>query len=164
MPSVVPCAALDPADLRQFVASLGLTLHWVDDNASIPGSYWGDPEAGLIGNGLHVRGDTPVHSMLHELGHWRCMDPARRATVDTDACGSDTEENAVCYLQALLADTLPGYSRARLFQDMDAWGYHFMLGSAEAWFTHDSDDAQRYLQEHGLISATGALTGYPRLR
>ena len=34
---------------------------------SFPGSYWGDSEAGLRGNALYVRADTPLHSLLHEL-------------------------------------------------------------------------------------------------
>lgn len=162
MPSVMTCAELDAAVLDRFVAAQGMQLCWAAPEAEIPGSYWGAPEAGLSGQRLWIRGDTPVHSLLHELGHWRCMDPQLRATVDTDACGTDTEENAVCYLQALLADQLVGYSRARLFADMDAWGYHFILGSAHAWFEQDSDDARRFLHHHGLIDADGQLTG--RLR
>lgn len=136
----------------------------VPPGTSIPGSYWGDPEAGLIGDRLYVRDDTPVHSLLHELGHWLCMDDARRAALHTDACGTDTEENAVCYLQVLLADQLPGYGRERLFADMDAWGYHFLLGSAAAWFANDSDDARDWLLRRGLIDAQDrrrASTGRP---
>ena len=47
-----------------------------------------------------------------------------------DAGGDDAEENAVCYLQILWADALPGFGRERMFLDMDAWGYTFRLGSA----------------------------------
>jgi hypothetical protein len=163
MPPVLPCAALNAEALAAFVAHQGMQLTWVEEGQAIPGSYWGEPEAGIIGARLYVRRDTPVHSLLHELGHWRCMDPERRAIVDTDACGTDTEENAVCYLQALLADRIPGYSRERLLADMDAWGYHFILGSARAWFEQDSDDARGFLQRHGLLDADGALTGRLRL-
>jgi|TARA_R110000822_G_scaffold1531_3_gene6967 hypothetical protein len=158
-PEVLRCAALKASALEVWVAARGMQLHWVAADTTIPGSYWGDEEAGLIGDRLHVRPDTPVHSLLHELAHWLCMDAERRATVDTDACGSDTEEHAVCYLQALLAPTVPGYSRARLFADMDAWGYHFIQGSAAAWFDTDSDDALAYLRTHGLVDAAGAYTG-----
>ena len=35
----------------------------------IPGSFWGDEEAGIIGNTVYARDDTPVHSLLHEAGH-----------------------------------------------------------------------------------------------
>ena len=45
-------------------------------------------EAGLIGDALYLRPDTPVHSALHEACHYVCMDPARRAGLDTDAGGA----------------------------------------------------------------------------
>jgi hypothetical protein len=144
--------------LRDLLRQHGLHVELHPPGAAIPGSYWGEPEAGLVGNVLHLREDTPVHSALHESCHYLCMDEARRAGLHTDAGGSDTEENAVCYLQALLAPRLSGYSRAQLFADMDAWGYHFILGSAAAWFEHDSDDAQAWLRRAGLIDETGAMS------
>lgn len=163
-PVVVRCTALRPADLDGFVAALGMQLRWVDDGAAIPGSYWGEDEAGLIGDGLYVRRDTPVHSLLHELCHWLCMDGVRRAALHTDAhpIGDDIEENATCYLQCLLADRLPGYSRARCFADMEAWGYSFVLGSAAAWFERDSEDAQAFLRRYGLIDEAGLASGRRR--
>src|SRR5690606_34694274 len=94
-------------------------------------------------------------SALHELCHWRCMDDTRRAALHTDAGGADIEESGVCYLQGLIADTLPGYSRAQLFADMDAWGYHFRLGSAQAWFEQDAEDAHAWLLRSRLIDAAG---------
>ncbi|MES0872749.1 hypothetical protein ABSH63_01805 [Sinimarinibacterium sp. HSW-8] len=128
-----------------------MQLRWVADGDPIPGSYWGESEAGLVGDALFVRADTPVHSALHELCHWLCMDQARRAALHTDAGGEDIEEAGVCYLQSLFADHLPGYSRAQLFADIDAWGYHFRLGGAQAWFERDAEDARAWLQRHGLI-------------
>lgn len=147
--TVTRCDQLPAGALHRLLACHGLRLCAVGAGQPIPGSYWGDPEAGLIGNALYVRPDTPVHSALHEACHWLCMDEARRSSLHTDAGGTDTEENAVCYLQCLLADRLPGYSRGQCFLDMDAWGYHFILGSAEAWFFHDSDDAQAWLARFG---------------
>lgn len=138
--------------LRALLLPRGLDLVEVNAGDAIPGSYWGESEAGLIGSRLYLRADTPVHSALHEACHYLCMDPARRAALYTDAGGTDTEENAVCYLQCLLADQLAGYSRARCFVDMDAWGYSFILGSAQAWFERDSDDAQAWLRGAGLMS------------
>lgn len=161
-PSVVRCHTLDPAALTDWVARRGMRVQWVAPDSTIPGSYWGDEEAGLIGDRLYVRPDTPVHSLLHELSHWLCMDARRRATVHTDACGTDTEEHAVCYLQALLADDVPGYSQAGLLADMDAWGYHFISGSAATWLLGDSDDARAYLRAHGLLDAHGQYTGARR--
>ena len=108
----------------------------------LPGSYWGESEAGLRGNVLYVRADTPLHSLLHELSHFVCMTPARRAGLDRDAGGDDAEECAVCYLQILLADEIPALGRARMFADMDAWGYSFRFGSARAWFESDAADAR----------------------
>ena len=46
----------------------------------------------------------------------------------------------MCYLQVLLAGELPGVGRARLIDDMDAWGYSFRLGSTRAWFEADADE------------------------
>lgn len=149
--AVWPVSALPTGALAALLGPLGLRIEAVRPGAEIPGSYWGESEAGLIGNVLHLRPDTPVHSALHEACHWLLADDARRAGLHTDAGGSDTEENAVCYLQCLLAGHLAGYSRARCLADMDAWGYHFILGSAAAWFERDSDDAQALLRQRGWL-------------
>ena len=145
--------------LREALAVLltryGLRLQCVPDGAPIPGSFWGDEEAGLRGDDLLLRGDTPLHSILHEACHYVCMDPPRRAGLHTDAGGDYDEENAVCYLQILLADQLPGFGREAMLRDMDAWGYTFRLGSARAWFDGDAADAREWLECHGLISAEG---------
>ncbi|MBX6419986.1 MAG: hypothetical protein IRZ06_03125 [Nevskia sp.] len=140
-----------PEPIRDFLAGYGLRLKLVAEGEDIPASYWGAPEAGLIGNTLYARADTPLHSILHTACHWLCMDPARRLSVHTDAGGDDAEEVAVCYLQCLLADAIPGYGRSRLFADMDAWGYHFRLGSARRWFEEDAEDARAWLARAGLL-------------
>ncbi len=67
-----------------------------------------------------MRADTPVHSILHEACHYLCMDRERRDELDTNAGGDDDEENAVCYLQLLLARNMSSISEERLFSDMDA--------------------------------------------
>lgn len=148
--------------LARLLEGYGIQVARVADGDDIPGSYWGEREAGLIGNTLHVRRDTPLHSALHEACHYLCMDEARRTGLHTDAGGDDAEEEAVCYLQTLLADQLPGYSHAQLLVDMDAWGYHFILGSGLAWYEQDSADASQWLIRHGLIHASGYLTGQKR--
>ena len=139
------------APIARLMRKYHLALVAQPDNGSIPGSYWGAPEAGLIGRRLFVRDDTPVHSALHEACHWICMDDRRRRSLHTDAGGDSAEENAVCYLQILLADQLLGFGRRRILADMDAWGYSFRLGSAAAWFAHDASDARDWLMERGLI-------------
>lgn len=136
--------------LEALLARHGLQLRLVADDAAIPGSYWGEPEAGLIGTTVHARADTPVHSLLHEACHLIVMPPERRVRVHTDATDSVPEEDATCCLQIILADELPGVGRERLMADMDAWGYSFRLGSTEAWFLHDAEDARAFLAERGL--------------
>lgn len=142
---------------RALLARYGLALERIAEGEAIPGSYWGDSEAGIIGTTVYARTDTPVHSLLHEAGHLIVLPPERRAQVHTDATDSVPEEDAVCVLQGLLGDALPGVGRARVWADMDTWGYTFRLGSARAYVEQDADDAWRWLREHGLIDAAGAL-------
>lgn len=124
----------------------------------IPGSYWGESEAGLIGHTLFVRHDTPVHSILHESCHFICMDAKRRQQLDTDAAGDFDEENAVCYLQILLGGKLSQMGSERMMRDMDRWGYTFRLGSAENWFNEDAEDARQWLFEQRLITSSNEPT------
>lgn len=157
-PDVLRVRDADRDALGRLLARLRLEFQPVDAGASIPGSYWGDEEAGLRGDRLLARPDTPLHSVLHEACHWVCMDPDRRRGLDTDAGGDYEEENGVCFLQILLADHLPGFGRGRMMQDMDAWGYSFRLGSARAWFENDAEDARAFLARHGLIDREGRPT------
>lgn len=148
---VLRYAATDRRALANLLARFGLGIVEVAAGAPIPGSYWGDEEAGLRGRCVLVRADTPVHSILHEASHFVCMDPARRDALDTNAGGGYEEENAVCYLQILLADELPDVGSARMMSDMDRWGYSFRLGSAGAWFSRDAGDALAFLAREGLV-------------
>jgi hypothetical protein len=155
--SVLGLDGLRPAVEAQ-LGRYGLRLERVAAGTPIPGSWWGDSEAGLRGDALFARDDTPLHSVLHEACHFVCMTPGRRMALDTDAGGDYEEEGAVCYLQLLLAEELPGVGRERLCEDMDAWGYSFRLGAARAWFDTDAEDARAWLLEHGLIDADGRPT------
>jgi hypothetical protein len=143
--------------VRGVLARFGLELSLVARDADIPGSYWGEREAGLSGDRLYGRADTPVHSVLHEACHYICMDGARRAALERDAGGDYDEENAVCYLQILLAGCIEGLSRERMCADMDAWGYTFRLGSAKAWFDHDAADARAWLVAHQVVDEHGRV-------
>jgi len=138
-------------DAVALLAAHDLRLHRVNAAAPIPGSYWGEPEAGIIGSDVYVRDDTPVHSMLHEACHLIVLPPERRALVHTDATDSVPEEDATCYLQIVLAGQLPGVGSDRLMLDMDAWGYTYRLGSTRAWFEQDAEDAKAWLVERGLL-------------
>ena len=127
------------------LARHGLRLIRVAEGAAIPGSYWGEPEAGVIGHAVSARADTPLHSLLHEACHLLVAGAERWPRIHTDASDSQIEEDATCYLQIVLADALPGFGRARALADMDAWGYSFRLGSARAWFENDAEDARAFL-------------------
>lgn len=151
--------AIDRVTLAVLLERFGLQLTLTAPEEVIPGSYWGDSEAGLKGQRLYARLDTPVHSVLHEASHFVCMSPERRAGLDRDAGGSDLEEAAVCYLQVLLAEQLPQVGRERLFADMDAWGYSFRCGSTRSWFEQDAQDARQWLRQHGVLDAAGAVSG-----
>ena len=139
------------ASVTRLVRRFGAELRQLTPGETVPGSYWGESEAGLQGDVVYVRADTPLHSLLHELSHYVCMTTARRMGLDRDAGGDDDEECAVCYLQILLADELPMLGRGRMLEDMDAWGYTFRLGSSRAWFEQDAGDASAWLRRHGLV-------------
>lgn len=149
--SVLCCADIDLALLRELLQRFGIEVELVRSSEKIPGSWFGEPEAGIIRNTLYVRADTPVHSALHESCHYICMSDDRRYTLHTNAGGDYDEENAVCYLSILLSDYLSGFGRQRMFADMDAWGYSFRLGSSRAWFEEDAADAEQWLIEQKLI-------------
>ncbi len=145
-------------ELEELLGGYGLRLQRVPPHESIPGSYWGQSEAGLRGATLYARPDTPVHSILHEASHYICMSSGRRECLERDAGGDDDEETAVCYLQVLLSEQVPGLGRERMFCDMDAWGYSFRLGEARAWFLGDAVDAKEWLVRAGIIASDGRLT------
>jgi hypothetical protein len=154
---------IDAPVLTELCGRFGLRVAFVAVDQAIPGSYWGESEAGLQGSILFVRADTPLHSALHEACHFICMDSSRRDELSRDAGGEYDEENAVCYLQIILADHLTGMNRERMLQDMDGWGYTFRLGSARAWFEQEADDAREWLQREGLIDAWARPTWRVRI-
>lgn len=150
---VMLAAELPMLAIQQLLECYGLKLIALEPEAVIPGSYWGEAEAGIIGSTIYIRPDTPVHSLLHETCHVICMDEERRQTLHTDAGGETSEEDAVCYLQILLADEFPAFGKVRALLDMDRWGYTFRLGSAQRWFEEDAEDARLWLLKHQLINS-----------
>lgn len=174
-PEVARLGEHDWAALGALLARFGLQLCRVGAGEEIPGSYWGEPEAGLIGDQVYARADTPLHSLCHEAAHAIVMGAERRIRLVRDAGGDDAEENAVCYLQVLLGGALAGYGRAAMWRDMDAWGYTFRLGSAQRWFEEDAAEAAARLCGLGLalpeaggvglvLPAAGAVPRPPALR
>ena len=150
---VLLCKDIHLKRLTDLFSPYGLNIEQVADDDDIPGSFWQAPEAGLIGDTLYIRSDTPVHSALHEGCHYICMTKKRRKNLHTDAGGKTAiEEDSTCYLQILLADFIPEMKRERMFSDMDEWGYSFRLGSARLWFEQDAEDARDWLLQHGLIN------------
>lgn len=162
--NVLNCDQQRQIQLATLLKPYGMEIQYVADNETIKGSFFGEREAGLIGNKLLLRYDTPVHSALHEAGHYICMDPQRRSKLDTDAEGNYNEENGVCYLQILLANHLPDVGRDRMMIDMDRWGYTFRLGSAKAWFEQDAEDAKQWLIKHQIIDINQNPTWFYRNR
>ena len=157
IPDVLRLADIDSTELVELLSRVGLQLRHCADHEPIPGSYWGDEEAGLKANSLYARDDTPLHSILHEICHYICLDSARRQQLDTNAGSDEAEENAVCYLQILLADEIGSLGRERMLIDMDSWGYSFRLGSSRAWFEHDAEDALDWLITRNLLDSRQCL-------
>lgn len=153
--TVTTLANIAPGAPAALLRRFGLDFEQIRDGAAIPGSFWGEPEAGIVGHTVYARRDTPVHSLLHETCHVICMTEARRARLEGDAGGSDLEESAACYLQVLLGDCLNGVGRRRLMRDMDTWGYSFRLGSTRRWFEQDAEEARQFLIDHRLMSTSG---------
>lgn len=142
------------ASLPALTALLGqydLVLSISPAGTAIPGSYWGDPEAGVVASTVYASHATPIHSVLHEASHAICVGPERRVSLHTDAGGDDCEEEAVCYLQTELAKRLSGYCVEELFEDMDAWGYSFRQGAAFLWWLEDGAAAKQWLQRRTII-------------
>ncbi|MEO5561469.1 MAG: hypothetical protein ABIO49_16020 [Dokdonella sp.] len=150
--TVLKVGAIGFTPARDLLARHGLSLIEVAEGAPIPGSYWGETEAGVIAHNVFARADTPVHSLLHEACHLIVAPVERRASIHTDASDSQAEEDAACYLQILLADELADVGRERVMADMDAWGYTFRFGSARAWFERDAEDARAWLAQRGLLA------------
>lgn len=149
------------ANIDDLVSLLGryeLELIIQGDGETIRGSFWGEPEAGVIAKTIYARADTPLHSLLHESCHVICMTGNRRAMLVRDAGGDDLEEAGVCYLQVVLSAGLSRCGSERLMRDMDAWGYSFRLGSTEKWFLEDAGDARNFLINQNLLTDEGLPT------
>ena len=62
-------ADLREAEIRDLLSAYGARLVMMPCGRDIPGSYWGDSEAGLIESDVFVRTDTPAHrKILEESG------------------------------------------------------------------------------------------------
>lgn len=149
---------LDARSVKDLLNHYGIKVNCFDNHTDIPHSFWGNPEAGRLNEQLYIRGDTPIHSVLHEACHYICMPAVQRAVELADAKGTVDEENATCYLQIILAEHIGGYSRTQILKDMDDWGYSFRLGSAYAWFTRDAHETKQWLINKQIINQQEAPT------
>ena len=158
---VLQVSDIGAAALKGYCAQYGVRFNLLAAGENITGSFWGAPEAGIIGRNLYVRDDTPVHSLLHELSHIICLPEERRKKLHTDAGSDDAEEAAVCYLQIVLGEEIAGVGKARIMRDMDTWGYSFPEGSTSSWFENASD-ARTWLVDKKIIDAQGQALGQLR--
>ena len=109
--AIVTCSEINLNHLIKLLNKYDLRIETVEPLTKIPGSWFGDSEAGIIKNTLYIRPDTPVHSALHESCHYICMDKHRRKKLHTNAGGDYTEEDGVCYLQILLAGFIEDFGQ-----------------------------------------------------
>ncbi len=105
MPEVLRYGDIDSQELTQLLSRYQLTILQLDEAEAIPGSFWGDDEAGLIKNRLYLRADTAIHSILHEASHYICMDEQRRQRLHTDAGSDDAEDARNCLIENNIIDT-----------------------------------------------------------
>lgn len=145
-------------ELQDLIGKYHLKVKILNDKQEIPASFWGDPEAGLIGKTIFVKKITPLHSFFHEFSHLICMPEYRRLNLIKDAKSNDDEESAVCYLQILLANCLLGLNTMTFMRDMDDWGYSFRLGSTKEWFKNDANDSRKWLQKENILDERGNIT------
>jgi hypothetical protein len=78
---------IDRVALALLLSRYGLALTLIAPSEVIPGSYWGESEAGLKGDKLYARLDTPVHSVLHEASHYICMSRGVRGLLPAGSPG-----------------------------------------------------------------------------
>ncbi len=114
---VLRLASIDLDDARALLARYGLALECVADGAAIPGSYWGEPEAGADRHdGVRARRHAGAFAAARSRAPDRAAarkardDPHRRHPIRS------AEEDATCYCRSLLGDALPGVGRERMLR------------------------------------------------
>jgi len=94
--------AIDRLPLEVMLDRYGLAFVLAAPEEVIPGSYWGEREAGLMGSRSSPGSTRRCIRCCTGRAISSACRPSGRAGLDTDAGGDDAEENAVCYLQILI--------------------------------------------------------------
>src|SRR5690625_8003398 len=81
--SVLRLDELPPGAAENLLQRYGLNLQTVAEGQPIPGTFWGEPEAGIIGGTVAARPDTAGQSLPHEAGHPPARTPVRRPHIPT---------------------------------------------------------------------------------
>ena len=80
--AVVTLADLDRREVTELLARFGARLVEVAAHDGIPGSYWGDTEAGLVGDTVYARGRE--HLVRDVAPQLRTLSPERIARIRID--------------------------------------------------------------------------------
>lgn len=56
---------IDSQELTELLTAYQIELCLTPDDEPVLGSFWGDEEAGLIGERLNLNTNTPIHSISH---------------------------------------------------------------------------------------------------
>ncbi len=67
-------------------------------------------------------------------------------------CSIEIDSQCQFFISVKQNQQVPGFGRAAMCADMDAWGYTFRLGSAARWFEEDATDAREWLAARGLLA------------
>ncbi len=137
----------------------GARLERVPAGAAIPGSYWGDTEAGLdrqhrVRARRHARAFVPARALsLHLHGRrapCRARDRRRRHATTRSAA------SATCRCCSPSGSTASAQRAACATWTRGAT--RFREGSARAWFDGDGAHARAWLLDHGLVDSAGQPT------
>jgi len=57
--TVLTCSDIDADALKRLLDRFGIAAEWVAVGTAITGSFWGEPEAGIVGQQVFVRPGHP---------------------------------------------------------------------------------------------------------
>jgi len=135
----------------------GLSLHLVAPDEVIPARI-GASARRADGIQIFARLDTagafgaargrPFY--LHDAGTARRLGYRCRRR----SCGRE----CVCYLQIILAQSLPNVGRERMCRDMDEWAIRSGWEAPRSGSIQDAEDARDWLMRHGVLDSQSRPT------